>query len=85
MSKVEWCPYFHIKEEHPWPDAVHVVRGDERKLYLKERTCHNVDAPPKNDPCLPVLHFRCSECGAMHVSVSDVYFCPNCGAWIVDE
>ena len=80
MSKVEWCPYFHIKEERLWPDAVHVVRGDERKLYLKERTCHDVHEPPKNTTFWPAPHFKCSECGATHVSMSYVYFCPVCGA-----
>ena len=41
MSKIEWSPYLHIEELRPWPDAVHVVRGDERKLYLNEQVCYD--------------------------------------------
>ena len=90
MSKVEWSPYFHIKEEHPWPDAVHVVRGDERKLYLKEQTCHDLGGVDENGEQV----FNCSECGCvMSLYDSDgssvlctsfifdyPHFCPACGA-----
>ena len=45
-----------------------------------ERTCRNVHEPPKDSTFWPAPHFKCSECGAVHVSVDYVFYCPNCGA-----
>ena len=61
-----------------------------RELWDKLRSdvrgeCHNVHEPPKNTTFWPVPHFKCSECGAVHVSMDYVYFCPACGAKVVDE
>lgn len=50
-----------------------------------ERTCTNVHEPPKDTTFWPAPHFKCSECGATHVSMEYVFFCPNCGAKVVDE
>lgn len=52
---------------------------------LGVETCRNVHKPPKNTTFWPTPHFKCSECGATHVSMEYVYFCPNCGAKVVDE
>lgn len=48
-------------------------------------TCRNVHEPPKNTTFWLTPHFKCSECGAVHVSMDYVYFCPNCGRRVVDE
>ena len=48
-------------------------------------TCKNVAEPPSDGTFWPAPHFECSECGHKHVSMSYVYFCPNCGAKVVDE
>lgn len=48
-------------------------------------TCHNVHEPPKDTTFWPVPHFKCSECGATHVSMDYVFYCPNCGRKVVDE
>lgn len=42
-------------------------------------TCRNVHEPPKDATFWPAPHFKCSECGEVHVSMQYVYFCPNCG------
>ena len=52
---------------------------------LGRGTCHNVHEPPKDKTFWPSPHFKCSECGATHVSMEYVYFCPNCGRKVVDE
>ena len=48
-------------------------------------TCHNVHEPPKGTTFWPAPHFKCSECGATHVSMEYVFYCPNCGRKVVDE
>lgn len=48
-------------------------------------TCHNIHEPPKDTTFWPAPHFKCSECGATHVSMGYVYYCPNCGRKVVDD
>ena len=48
-------------------------------------TCHNVHEPPKDETFWPAPHFKCSGCGATHVSMEYVFYCPNCGRKVVDE
>ena len=48
-------------------------------------TCRNVHEPPKGTTFWPLPHFKCSECGATHVSMEYVYYCPKCGAKVVDD
>ena len=99
MSKVEWTPYLHIKEKRPWPDAVHVVRGDERKLYLKERTC-NVTGCGYHQSCEIKVWWYSLTCGHsiyLMENDGDTYlygngdtypygkFCPVCGARITHK
>ena len=47
-------------------------------------TCHNVHEPPKDTTFWPAPHFKCSECGATHVSMEYVFYCPNCGLKVVE-
>jgi predicted RNA-binding Zn-ribbon protein involved in translation (DUF1610 family) len=47
-------------------------------------TCHNVHEPPKDTTFWPAPHFKCSECGEVHVSMQYVFYCPNCGRKVVD-
>lgn len=47
-------------------------------------TCINVHEPPKDTTFWPAPHFKCSKCGATHVSMEYVFYCPNCGAKVVD-
>ena len=51
---------------------------------LGSGTCHNVHEPPKDTTFWPSPHFKCSECGATHVSMEYVFYCPNCGRKVVD-
>lgn len=50
-----------------------------------ERTCKDVHEPPRDTTFWPTLHFKCSRCGATHISIDYVYYCPNCGAKVVSE
>ena len=50
-----------------------------------ERTCKNVHEPPKGTTFWPAPHFKCSRCGAVHVSMDYVFYCPNCGAKVVEQ
>ncbi len=52
---------------------------------LGRGTCRNVHEPPKTATFWPSPHFKCSECGEVHVSMQYVYYCPNCGRKVVDE
>lgn len=52
---------------------------------LRRGTCRNVHEPPRNTAFWPIPHFKCSECGATHISMDYVYYCPSCGAEVVDE
>lgn len=47
--------------------------------------CSNVHEPPRRSEFWPTPHFKCSECGSVHVSLDYVYYCPNCGRKVVDE
>lgn len=51
---------------------------------LGSGTCHNVHEPPKDTTFWPAPHFKCSECGATHISMNYVFYCPNCGRRIVE-
>lgn len=51
---------------------------------LGRRKCKNIHEPPKDTTFWPAPHFKCSVCGKTHVSMDYVYFCPNCGAEVVD-
>lgn len=77
-------------------DYIHVSDGgevsfipgemtDNRTTELGSGTCKNVHEPPRNTTFWPTPHFKCSECGASHVSMDYVYYCPNCGCKVVDE
>lgn len=66
-------------EETDWQsvaDKLNSVRSCE--------TCRNVHEPPKGCTFWPTPRFKCSECGATHVSMEYVYYCPNCGRKVVD-
>lgn len=47
-------------------------------------TCCNVHEPPDGETFWPAPHFRCSKCGKTHVSMEYVFFCPYCGAEVID-
>lgn len=64
-------------------DAVERLRREVLKSVRD--TCRNVHEPPRNTTFWPVPHFRCSKCGKAHVSVDYVFFCPNCGAEVIDD
>ena len=51
---------------------------------LGKGTCRDVHEPPRNTTFWPTPHFKCSECGATHVSTSYVFYCPNCGRRVVE-
>ncbi|WP_370519560.1 Lar family restriction alleviation protein [Adlercreutzia sp. ZJ242] len=54
--------------------------------HRAERTCKNLDTVPEDrDYFYPAQHFECSECGHRHVSMSYVFYCPSCGAKVVDD
>lgn len=46
---------------------------------LGRGTCTNVHEQPRDGTFWPVPHFKCSECGETHVSMSYVHYCPSCG------
>jgi hypothetical protein len=54
-------------------------------VTLGAGTCHNVHEPPKGTTFWPSPHFKCSECGATHVSMEYVFYCPNCGRKVVSN
>ena len=58
---------------------------DELVALLEQRTCKDVAEPPSDGTFWPAPHFECSKCGHKHVSMSYVFFCPNCGRRVVDE
>lgn len=47
-------------------------------------TCHDVHEPPRTTTFWPTPHFKCSECGEVHVSMQYVFYCPNCGRKVVE-
>ena len=57
---------------------------DNLNARLENGTCRNIHEPPKDGMFWPSPHFKCSECGATHVSMDYVYYCPNCGRKVVD-
>ena len=63
-------------------DTVESLRRD--VLESARDTCRNVHEPPDGETFWPAPHFRCSKCGKAHVSVDYVFFCPNCGAEVID-
>lgn len=50
-----------------------------------KRTCTNVDPVPKDGSAFyPTPHFKCSECGASYALTDYAYWCPACGAEVID-
>ena len=47
-------------------------------------TCEDVSVP-RGDGFTPYVEFKCSACGCSHVSLTYVYYCPNCGAEVTDD
>lgn len=47
-------------------------------------TCEDVSVP-RGDGFTPYVEFKCSACGCSHVSLTYVYYCPWCGARVVDD
>lgn len=72
-------------EQAPEWDGHTPADAIERIATLGVGTCKNIHEPPRNTTFWPTPHFKCSECGATHVSMEYVYFCPNCGRKVVDE
>ncbi len=60
-----------------------------RKVVLRladlidRQTCKDVSVP-RGDGFTPYVEFKCSMCGCSHVGLTYVYYCPNCGAEVVD-
>lgn len=77
------CTFYEIEDGYPphftrmfieTPTAEQAIAAT-----VGRGTCHDVSEPPKDGVFWPSPHFRCSECGATHVSLEYVYYCPNCG------
>ncbi len=62
-----------------WTHAKHLTHR-EPDTRESERTCRNIAVPPKDDGSCQAQHFKCSECGRLHVSIDCVHYCPGCGA-----
>ena len=79
-----WSPELTIGKLRPWPDAVHVVREStgEMHRYVQELTCHPQIEYLDDHSDLYVT--VCSSC-LTGVDFDDCYYCPNCGARVVDE
>lgn len=64
----------------------HAVNWLRKEVFQSaSETCTNVAESPKDTTFWPAPHFKCSECGATHVSMEYVFYCPNCGRKVVDE
>ena len=60
---------------HIWCDTPeHAIEAT-----LGRGECDNIHEPPKDATFWPSPHFKCSECGATHISIDYVFYCPNCG------
>lgn len=77
---MSWTADIYIGEMRPWPDALYAVRdlSGERRLYVPERTCHEIEDEDTG-------FIICSECGAVHDEDYTSYHCWCCGAKVVDE
>lgn len=77
---------FNLEFGEPWLTMYGVIAGPEQAIAatLGAGTCRNVHEPPKDTTFWPSPHFKCSECGATHVSMGYVFYCPNCGRKVVD-
>ena len=69
--------YAYAREMREAADTIEKLRN-----RLTE-TCHNVAEYPE-DGFWPSPHFKCDVCGASHVSMEYVYYCPNCGRRVVE-
>ena len=67
-----------LQDEVDWLNAE--LHGAELEAARAERTCEDMSG---GDPCV----FACSYCGAMfdHPEHERVYYCPSCGAKVVEE
>lgn len=51
-----------------------------------KRTCKNLDVVPKDGSGFyPTPHFKCSECGASYALTDYAYWCPSCGAEVIND
>lgn len=75
-----------------WPEYITVSHEGMRepgRMYVPERTCHNVYKETRHEMYQCDNGFECSECGDVvedfdHYKVTGTFnFCPNCGAKVV--
>lgn len=61
-----------------------VTVGETLADLIDRPTCEDVSVP-RGDEFTPYVEFKCSACGCSHVSLTYVYYCPWCGAEVVDD
>ena len=83
VGRVSWFIY-ERENKNLTADAVFLTPEQAIAATLGAGTCKNVHEPPRNTTFWPTPHFKCSECGATHVSMDYVYYCPNCGRRVVE-
>lgn len=78
MSTIEW------QDGRPFPCFLHVVRGNEVRRYVPERTCSA--ALTESNEQASINTWECSKCGQSFEEAYGSYeYCPHCGARIVEE
>lgn len=77
---------FNLEFGEPWLAMSGVVSDPAQAVEatLGRGTCHNVHVMPRTGAFWPTPHFKCSECGAVHVSMEYVFYCPNCGREVIE-
>lgn len=61
-----------------------VTVGETLADLIDRPTCEDVSVP-RGDGFTPYVEFKCSACGCSHVSLTYVYYCPRCGAEVIDD
>lgn len=61
-----------------------VTVGETLADLIDRPTCEDVFVP-RGDGFTPYVEFKCSACGCSHVSLTYVYYCPNCGAEVIED
>lgn len=70
----------------PSEEAISKEEAFKRWNTRAEPTCENIGAVPEDGSRFYLVpHFKCSECGSACTLTHYAYFCPNCGAKVVEE
>lgn len=77
-----WLERITMDGEHRYPERIRVGSLENPRVYVPERTCHNLGGEEGTN--YENYDFGCSACG-YGCDLPEPDYCPGCGARVVEE